>query len=97
MRIEAQGTGGRAVVEGGTRPPEVDGHHLSRRVVRLPGRLAQFSYGPDPCCRDVVMRRPRRAKVWRNTGSWFADSERRVELSLRPSAAWVLVLPGPFG
>lgn len=32
---------------------------------------------------------PQREGLEEATGSWFADSERRVELSLGPGAAWV--------
>ena len=90
VRIEHEGTGGRAVVEvEPARLRVVDGTTYLDAWSRL--RDAWRSFRMDRI-RAVVMcdeTAPPREGLEEATGSWFADSERRVELSLRPGAAWV--------
>ena len=90
VRIEHEGTGGRAVVEvEPARLRVVDGTTYLDAWSRL--RDAWRSFRMDRI-RAVVMldeTSPQRDGLEEATGSWFADSERRVELSLRPGAAWV--------
>jgi len=90
VRIEHEGTGGRAVVEvEPARLRVVDGTTYLDAWSRL--RDAWRSFRMDRI-RAVVMldeTSPQREGLEEATGSWFADSERRVELSLGPGAAWV--------
>ena len=89
-RIEHEGTGGRAVVEvEPARLRVVDGTTYLDAWSRL--RDAWRSFRMDRI-RAVVMldeTSPQREGLEEATGSWFADSERRVELSLGPGATWV--------
>lgn len=90
VRIEHEGTGGRAVVEvEPARLRVVDGTTYLDAWSRL--RDAWRSFRMDRI-RDVEVldeTSPARDGLEEATASWFTDSERRVELSLGPGAFWV--------
>ena len=90
VRIDHEGTGCRAVVEvEPARLRVVDGTTYLDAWSRLRDAWRSFRMDRIRSVEVLDELSPAREGLEEATGSWFADSERRVELTLGPGASWV--------